>query len=301
MDRIPALHRRIKELSGTKIQPGTIVSYTTIHHPPAGFGTHPYRVALIEFDNGSKVCAQLTADGLEPMIGARVVPHMRRVRTMANGLHVNDFKYEVVESVTEPMLKIQHYVLALSGPSGVGKTTITRSLLKLFHVDTEQLPMYTTCAKRKEEKEPLMHVSDKKFHAMIERGEIIAHTVMQSQEGKCGYRKIDIEKLWTDGKLPVVIADINLLKGLAETLGRRSVLSCGLLPPGVSRRRMLSALLHRLRGRGSETEQEIKERLKGAETDLDAFKTHSHLFDHVLVNDKLDVCLETIAELVRRA
>ncbi|MBP9774069.1 MAG: OB-fold domain-containing protein [Candidatus Peribacteraceae bacterium] len=296
---IPALNRRIKQLQKEPLLDGTILSYTTIAHPPAGFGTEPYHVALIQKTDGTKVCAQLTGS-TPPSIGAQVQGHMRRIRTLPNGLHVNDVKYEVMATRPVSQPQIQHYILALSGPSGVGKSTVIRSFLKMFYLPTEQVPIYTTCKKRKGETEPLVHISEKKFNQMIASGEIIAHSVQLSEGGQCGYRKTDIEKLWNENKLPVVVSDIEILKGLAQSFSRRSILSCGLLPPGKSRRSRLSALLHRLRGRGRETEVEIKERLVTAQSDMNAFDTYAHLFDHLLVNDKLDVCVETIQQLVRK-
>lgn len=300
MDRIPALHRRIKALEKERLSPGTIVSFTTVRHPPAGFGTEPYTVALIELQNGKRTMAQLTRDSAPPMIGATVVPHMRKIRTMDNGLIVNDLKYEVTELKTESLFTMTSYVLAVSGPSGVGKTTIARSLMSLFTSYAEQVPIYTTRKAKKSDSEPYIHVSKEKFDALIESGEIISWTHMPSasETRYYGYRRQDIESLWHKGKLPIVVTEINLLKGLVKSLGRRSVLSCGLLPPGKSKRSRLSALLHRLRTRGRDTEEQIVERLKNAEADLQAFDDHAHLFDHMLVNDELQTCVESIRELV---
>lgn len=301
MDRIPALHRQIKALGSKPALPGTILSFTTVRHPPAGFGTEPYTVALIRHDDGSKSMGQLTGNGAAPCIGARVIPRMRRIRTMENGLRVNAFKYDVVAVKPEPLFTVTSYVLAVSGPSGVGKTTIARSLMSLFSSYAEQVPMVTTRAPRKNESEPYVHVSKAQFDAMIASGEIISSTHMPSKTDVryYGYRRKDIEAIWKRGKLPIVMTEIHLLKGLVESLGRRTVLSCGLLPPGKSKRTMLSILLHRLRTRGTHTEEQIKERLKVAEADLKAFDDHKHLFDHLLVNDELETCVASIKELVR--
>ncbi len=271
-----------------------------MRHPPAGFGTEPYYVALIRLEDGNKVMAQLTRDSDAPLIGATVTPHMRRIRTMSNGLLVNDLKYEVVETKAAPVFTVTSYVLAVSGPSGVGKTTITRQLMGMFHSYAEQVPIITTRTAKKNDTEPYIHVSRDEFDALRTKKEIISWTHMLSatEQRYYGYRKRDIEAIWKKGKLPIVVTEINLLKGLVESLGRRAVLSCGLLPPGKSKRLMLSALLHRLRTRGRDTEEQIVERLKIAEEDLKAFTDHAHLFDHMLVNDELGVCVETIRELV---
>lgn len=300
MDRIPALHRRIKKIGQTAARSGVIESFTTVRHPPAGFGTEPYTVALIRHDDGSRSMAQLTRESPAPTIGARVTPQLRRIRTMTNGLHVNDYKFTVTLEKAEPLFSITSYVLAVSGPSGVGKTTITRSLLSLFSSYAEQVPIITTRTARKGDTEPYIHVTKEQFEAMLRSGEMVSHTHMPSKTEVryYGYRRKDIEAIWKRGKLPIVVTEIHLLKGLVESLGRRAVLSCGLLPPGKSKRTMLSALLHRLRIRGSHTEEQIQERLKVAEADLQAFDDHKHLFDHMLVNDEVEVCVETIKELV---
>jgi guanylate kinase len=300
MDRIPALHRRIKELERTELLPGIIESFTVVRHPPAGFGTEPYTVVLVRRSDGTKVMAQLTRDSAEPMIGASVMPHMRKIRTMQNGLLVNDLKYAVLEGKPEPIFTVTTYVLAVSGPSGVGKTTIARNLLTLFSSYAEQVPIYTTRAKKKSDTEPYVHVSKEEFDAMVKSHEIISwsHMPSASELRYYGYRRKDIEAIWKKGRLPIVVTEINLLKGLVESLGRRAVLSCGLLPPGRSKRSRLSALLHRLRTRGRDTEEQIEERLKVAEADLKAFIDHPNLFDHMVVNDELQVCTETIRELV---
>ncbi len=281
------------------MQVGTILSFTTVRHPPAGFGTEPYTVALIRLQNGTKVLAQLTRNSVPPAIGSTVIPHMRKIRTMRNGLFVNDLKYEVVAKKTEPMFTVTSYVLAVSGPSGVGKTTIARALLSLFATYAEQVTIVTTRKAKRGDLEPYIHVDEKSFESMIEKGEIVSHTSMpsKSETRKYGYRLKDIEAIWKKGKLPIVVTEIHLLSGLVQTLGRRAVLSCGLLPPGHSRRAMLSALLHRLRTRGRDSETQIEERLKVAEADLNAFDDHAHLFDHLLINDRLETCIESIRDI----
>ena len=299
-NRIPALHRRIKQLHKEELLSGKILSFTRIHHPPKGFGMDPYDIAIIERNDGTKICAQLTTSDIPLSIGAEVIPKLRHIRTMENGLRINDIKYELASVISEPKLHIQHYVLALTGPSGVGKTTVTRALLKLLSVYTEQVPVYTTRTKKKGDIEPYIHVSEEVFQRMLKTKEIVAHTSMpsKSEVRMYGYRKEDIENVWKKHKLPIIVTDIHLLKGLSEYLGRRAILSCGLLPPGESRRHMLSSLLHRMRSRGRETEEQMTERLKTAEFDLDAFSAHPHLFDHMVVNDELDNCLQRIQKIV---
>jgi guanylate kinase len=301
MDRIPAFHRHTRSLQDLPTSDGVIRSFTTIHNPPHGFGSDSYIVALIEHDDGTKCMAQLTRESAPPMIGARVKPVLRTIRTMDNGLIMHDRKYRVLASQEFSTFDIKHYILAVSGPSGVGKTTIARQIFSLFSGITEQVPIYTTRTKRSGDVEPYQHISKEQFDRMVASHEIVSYTSMPSatEVRFYGYRKTDIEAIWKRGKLPVVVTELNLLQGLVNTFGRRSVLSFGLLPPGKSKRSRLSTLLNRLRLRGNQTEEQIAERLKVAELDLNHFDVHPHLFDHMLVNDELDLCVQKISTIAK--
>ena len=144
----------------------------------------------------------------------------------------------------------------------------------------------------------LWRVSKEKFTEYLNKGEIMSftHIPSASEERWYGYRKQDIETIWKRGKLPVVITEMHLLRQLAEHYGRRSILSFGLLPPGKSKRAMLSALLHRLRIRGRDAEEHIKDRLKNAAKDLEFFRERADLFDRILVNDDLQMVVETVRQ-----
>ena len=107
-----------------------------------------------------------------------------------------------------------------------------------------------------------------------------------------------MEAIGKKGKLPIVVTEIRLLKGLAHHYGRQSILSFGLLPPGKSKRAKLSALLHRLRTRGRETEAHIRDRMKNAEHDLAFFLERKDLFDHMVVNEDLSSVIASVKEKV---
>jgi guanylate kinase len=155
------------------------------------------------------------------------------------------------------------------------------------------VPILTTRGAREGDDGEYIYVSEKEFDAMQRSGEVVSMTSIPSrqEERRYGYRGADIEAIWKKGKLPVVVTEQHLLQGLAEHFGRRAVLSFGLLPPGRSRRAMLSQLLHRLRARGRDTEESIRDRLKNAERDLDFFKERKDLFDHIEVNEDLEVII----------
>ncbi|NOS67608.1 MAG: hypothetical protein HOO67_04570 [Candidatus Peribacteraceae bacterium] len=293
----PILHRQNAKRS-KKLQDGTVLSWTTMSHPLEGFGNRPRTVGLIELEDGSRTLGQLLGT---PMIGQRVRPRMVLSSVNVEGLRTYDVAYEALVTVPSAIERKEFpgYILALTGPSGVGKTTVSRMLVKMFgHV--ESVPILTTRERRDGDDGEYKYVSKEKFTEFLKKGEIIAfaHLPSSTEERWYGYRKEDIQKIWKRGNLPVVITEMHLLRGIAEHYGRRSILSFGLLPPGKSKRAMLSALLHRLRLRGRETEEHLKDRLANAAKDLEFFRERADLFDRILVNDDLQTVVETVRQHV---
>jgi guanylate kinase len=196
--------------------------------------------------------------------------------------------------------KFPGYILALTGPSGVGKSTISRMLTRVCSEYAENVAIITTRAPKRGDDGEYIYVAPEEFEHMKRTGAIVAATRIpsSSEDRQYGYRGKDIEVVWSKGKVPVVITEMHLLESLARYYGRRSILSFGLLPPGKSKRAKLSQLLHRLRTRGRETEAHIRDRLKNAEHDLTLFTEREDLFDHVLVNEDLSALVASLEKKV---
>jgi len=307
----PALIARNQREHHQKMQEGTILSYTTITHPPAGFPQRPRTVGLIELDDGSKVLGELlSAISHQPLaisIGQRVLPRKRLSHVTEQGLRVYAICYESIacpehsrranKLISQQAIKpFPGYILALTGPSGVGKTTVSKLLATKIGSRAAPVPIITTRDSKEHDEDEYIHMETKEFLMRRKRGEIVAATRIpsRSEQRWYGYRASDIQKIWKQGKVPVVITEMGLLTGLASHFGRRSILSFGLLPPGKSKRTMLSCLLHRLRDRGRDTEASIADRMKNAERDLQFFSEHKDLFDHMIVNEDINAVLHVL-------
>jgi uncharacterized OB-fold protein len=74
---------------------GRVYSYTTVLSAPEGFAEQaPYRIALVELDEGPLVTAQLTDLDGEPEIGMRVEMVTRKLRTDGEeGIIVYGYKF----------------------------------------------------------------------------------------------------------------------------------------------------------------------------------------------------------------
>jgi guanylate kinase len=285
-DTPPAVARALKRRAKS-MQEGTIISYTVM---PS------HTVGLVELADGSRVLAELLT--ANPVIGQSLRPRMILRSVNSEGLRIYDVAYEPVVSVAAPKdtLQVRGYIIALSGPVGVGKTTVSALLAKTFPDSVELVQMVTTSPVTRADRNERECLSKEKF-AELWKGKKLAAAmkmVVDDEEVWTGYRMRDIEQIWAKGRVPLVVTDVRLLRELSRTLGRRSILSFGLLPPGRSRRSMLSHLLHRLRAQGKATEEQMSGLLKHAVSDLRLLSSQRDLFTDILVNDNLETVTETV-------
>ncbi|OGG80502.1 hypothetical protein A3A39_00270 [Candidatus Kaiserbacteria bacterium RIFCSPLOWO2_01_FULL_54_13] len=293
----PIIHRALGR-EREKFLPGVVVSFTTLVHPPARFGHRPRTIGLIELTNGRRVLGPLLAEN--PSIGESVRPRMRLSHITHEGLRVYEVAFEACTKKDVPLPEFPGYILALTGPSGVGKSTVSRMLTRVCSEYTANVPILTTREAKSGDDGEYVYTTPEKFERMKKAGSIVAATRIpsSSENRQYGYQSTDIESIWREGKLPVVVTEIHLLKDLAEHYGRSSILSFGLLPPGDTKRAKLSQLLHRLRSRGRESEESIRDRLKNAERDLAIFRERKDLFDHIVVNEDLHSMVASLKEKV---
>ncbi|MBU2213667.1 OB-fold domain-containing protein [Patescibacteria group bacterium] len=298
----PSVIHRAQNKMHEKMQGGTVMSFTTIAHPPKGFGNRPRTIGLIELDDETRVLGELinhqpSTINYQLMIGQRVAPHLRLSRINEQGLRIYEVAYEpVVGKPVETKKEFRGYIVALTGPSGVGKTTVSTLLTTKIGIYAAQVPILTTRKPSQHDKDEYCYVSQREFEALKKQGKLAAasHIPSTTETRWYGYRTADIENIWKEGRIPVVITEKGLLQELAHHFGRRSILSFGLLPPGKSKRIMLSCLLHRLRKRGRDSEASIQDRLKNAEQDLAFFDQKRHLFDDLIVNEDLDFVITAL-------
>ena len=169
-------------------------------------------------------------------------------------------------------------VIIFSAPSGAGKSTVVNHLLGL-HPEFEFSVSATSREPRGQERDGVEYyfISARKFRSLIRKEAFIEYEEVY-KDRFYGTLKSEVERIWAKGHVIIFDVDVkggvNLKKYFGDT-----AMSVLILPPS------MEVLEQRLRGRGTDSEEAIRERLAKAASELEFAMGK---FDRDLVNDKLE-------------
>ena len=175
----------------------------------------------------------------------------------------------------------------VSGFSGAGKGTLMKALLS-EHADQYALSISATTRGPREgemDGREYFFKTKEQFEQMIEDGELIEHACYVGNY--YGTPKSYVMEQLEAGKN--VILEIEIQGALNVKKKFPDTLLLFVTPPSAQE------LEHRLRGRGTETDEVIRSRLKRAVEEAE-FMDH---YDYILVNDDLETCVQEMHELIQ--
>lgn len=173
---------------------------------------------------------------------------------------------------------MKNKVIIFSAPSGAGKSTVVRHLLKL-HPEFEFSVSATSRAPRGTEKDGVEYyfLTPEKFRGLIAQDAFVEYEEVYADKFY-GTLKSEVERIWAAGHVIVFDVDVKGGANLKKYFGD-AAMSFLILPPS------MEILEQRLRGRGTDSEEAIVERLAKAESEIEFAKGK---FDVELVNDALE-------------
>lgn len=178
-------------------------------------------------------------------------------------------------------------LVIFSAPSGSGKTTIVRELLKRFP-QFEFSISATSRQPRGQERDGVdyYYLSNDEFRARVERDEFVEWEEVYA--GTCyGTLKSEMERIWAKGN--IIVFDVDVMGGInLKSLFGDDACSIFIMPPSVEE------LERRLRGRGTDSEEVIQKRINKAEFEL----SKADQFDFTVVNDVLDVAVDEATDII---
>lgn len=177
-------------------------------------------------------------------------------------------------------------MLALSSPSGGGKTTISRRLIEQDKALSVSISA-TTRSKRSGEVEGQHYyfVAPDRFQNMIDNDELLEHA--RIYDHLYGTPKIPVEQALSNGRDVIFDIDWQGTRQLSR-VAPDDIVSVFILPPS------WAELERRLRGRGQDTEEQIIKRLAKAADEI----AHFDEYHYALINNDLDDSIRKVQSIL---
>ncbi|MEK6806538.1 MAG: guanylate kinase [Pseudomonadota bacterium] len=181
-------------------------------------------------------------------------------------------------------------LVVVAAPSGAGKTTLTHALIERMKARGTPAAFsvsFTTRPPRSGERNGVHYhfVDEVMFEAMVRKNEFLEHAHVFGR--RYGTGRVVTEALLAEGKQIFLDIDWQGARQVRERLPGQTLLLF-VLPPS------LEELERRLRGRGQDSEETIRRRMKAAEEEIH----HAPEFDHRVVNDDFNRALNELERLV---
>lgn len=177
-------------------------------------------------------------------------------------------------------------MVVVSAPSGAGKTTVCEKLVAKAP-DLRMSISFTTRRPRKGEKngEHYYFVSKSKFQEELDRGRFLEWAEVHGHF--YGTPRDLIEKQILAGKDTVLDIDVQGARRIKDSLSEAVLIF--LVPPS------LAELKKRLRGRKSDSPDDISTRLKIWSVEFNCYP----VYDYLIVNDSVDKAVESIHAIIK--
>ncbi len=184
--------------------------------------------------------------------------------------------------------EIMSKLIIITAPSGAGKTSIVRALLKRFDLLAFSISA-TTREKRPHEIDGLDYyfISHEDFKKRIANGDFAEWEEVYENQFY-GTLKSEIERIWALNKDIIFDIEVKGAQNLKNVYGDQA-LAIFIKPPS------LEVLIQRLKSRNTENEKSLKKRIARAKKEL----KYENKFDLVLVNDDLELAINEAEKILK--
>ncbi len=176
-------------------------------------------------------------------------------------------------------------LLVISAPSGAGKTTIVKEVLRQYPSFKFSISATTRAMRPGETNgKDYFFLSKPEFEKRIANDELVEYEEIYSNY--YGTLKSEVEKALSHGEN--IVFDVDVKGGLSIKRKFPEAVTIFIKPP------RFEVLKERLENRGSETEEQIERRLKRVPMELEK----GELYDYIIINDELKRAVSKVFEVV---
>lgn len=180
-------------------------------------------------------------------------------------------------------------LIVFTAPSGAGKTSIVRYLLK---TDARLAFSISACTREQRYGEvnglDYYFISVKTFKDKVKQGEFLEWQEVYDNQ-LYGTLRSEVERLWNLGKHVIFDIDVKGAANLKKLYGKNALIVFVKAPTE-------EILFQRLRNRRTEDEESLRKRLERAKEEME----FENRFDVVLLNDDLSLAQKEAAHLVNQ-
>ena len=185
-------------------------------------------------------------------------------------------------------------LVILAAPSGTGKSTICRELIKNNKNWNFSVSVTTRNPRDGEiDGKDYKFISNSEFEHFVKFGDFIEWEIVHGN--KYGTLWSTIDDALDSKKVLILDIDVKGAMSIKEEYEDQAILIF-IEPPGLNINEQKETLNERLVKRGNEQELAIKHRLKRFETEME-FKEK---FDYDFINEKLDKTIDKVEKLIKR-
>ena len=179
-------------------------------------------------------------------------------------------------------------LIVLSGPSGVGKGTVLKELIKDEELKLSYSVSMNTREKREGEEDGVNYhfVTKERFEEAIDNGELLEYAEFVGNY--YGTPLDEVVRLREEGRNVVLEIEVQGCKQVQEKVN--DALTIFLVPPS------MDELENRIRGRKTEPEEIIQERLAKVEREMKMMDQYKY----VICNDDVDLAVDIISVIIKR-
>lgn len=178
-------------------------------------------------------------------------------------------------------------IIVITAPSGAGKSTIVRKLIKQ-RIDLEFSISLTTRERREGEIDgkDYYFVTHNDFQQRVQKGDLVEHEEVYPGQ-YYGTLRSEIERIWSQRKIAIFDMDVKGAENIKKAYGK-DALVIFIAPPDKE------TLARRLTNRNTESKDSLKKRIKKAEQEL----SYRDKADKVVVNDDFDIAFMNVKNVI---